>query len=167
MDKRICVIGGGYVGFPLALEFSRSSIVSETFIFDVDDNKVNAFKAGKSYLSDFSDEEMKEFAANGGVITSDIEECREAIAFIIAVPTPLDEHRSPDLSFVRDAFLSIKSIIKKGDLISLESTTYPGTTREIVSEVFKETDLIVGNDIFISYSPEREDPGTKSKSNFK
>ena len=133
----ICVVGGGYVGFPLAFSFLKSANNSVK-IYDIDAKKVKCFKSGKSYLSDYSNEEMQEFSRLGGVITNNLNDCSECNVYILAVPTPLDSSRAPDLQYLKSALRDVSSIIESGDLISVESTTYPGTTRSLVTEIFAE-----------------------------
>lgn len=161
----ICVVGGGYVGFPLAFSFLKSANNSVK-IYDIDAKKVKCFKSGKSYLSDYSNEEMQEFSRLGGVITNNLNDCSECNVYILAVPTPLDSSRAPDLQYLKSALRDVSSIIESGDLISVESTTYPGTTRSLVTEIFAEKKNQIGKDIHICYSPEREDPGKRLTSKY-
>ncbi len=158
----IGVIGMGYVGLPLALEFNRNGF--RVLGFDTDDAKVKKLNAGKSYISHISSKDVKSFGRTGlFTATSDFGRLREADCILICVPTPLNEQKEPDLGYVAVTCKDIAKSLRKGQLIVLESTTYPGTTEELVlTLVSRESDLKVGRDFFVAYSPEREDPGSRS-----
>src|SRR6185369_2433355 len=155
---RIGVIGLGYVGLPLVLRFAEEhfSVIG----FDVDNTKVRKLNAGESYIRHITADRFqvlikeKQFEA-----TSDFNRLGEADCIIICVPTPLTAKKDPDLQYVEKTGDAISKTLRKGQLISLESTTYPGTTEEILLERFRTTGLEVGRDYFLVFSPEREDPG--------
>ena len=156
---KISVIGLGYVGLPLSLQFSRSGV--SVLGFDLDQQKVDSINAGKTYLKHFPSKNIAEQVdANRLEATTDPSRLSEVEAILICVPTPLDDHREPDLSFVLDTAKTIASHLSKGVLVTLESTTYPGTTEDELRTVLEEgSRLKAGVDFHLAYSPEREDPG--------
>ena len=157
--KKICVVGLGYVGLPLSLQFARSGVF--VLGLDLDSDKVKSINAGKSYLKHFPSEKIAE-QVNAGFLeaTSDPARLSEVEAILICVPTPLNAHREPDLSFVLDTAENIAPHIPSGALVTLESTTYPGTTEgELRSVLEKKSAMKAGVDFHLAYSPEREDPG--------
>ena len=158
----IGVIGMGYVGLPLALEFCRAGF--RVVGFDTDGKKVKKLNAGKSYISHISPKDIKSFVGAGLFsATSDFKRLAEADCIPICVPTPLNDQKEPDIGYVARTCKDIAKTLRKGQLIVLESTTYPGTTEELVlTLVSRESKLKVGRDFFIAYSPEREDPGNRS-----
>lgn len=159
-NYRVAVIGLGYVGLPLAVEFARSGF--GIIGIDIDENKVRMLEEGRSYVEDVSDEELKEVIDRGKFsATTDYSRVREADAIIITVPTPLSKTRDPDLSFIMSAIEGIRPYLKKGHLIVLESTTYPGTTDEVIKPELEKSGFRVGEDIFLAFSPERINPGDK------
>lgn len=154
----IGVIGLGYVGLPLVLRFAEEGF--NIIGFDVDEVKNKNLLAGKSYIKHIPSSEVKKIVDNGLFdATTDMSRLAEVDAIIICVPTPLTGKREPDMSYVNATARDIAANIKKGHLISLESTTYPGTTTELLLPKFSEKNLKVGEDFFLVYSPEREDPG--------
>ena len=154
------VIGLGYVGLPLLRSFFLAGF--PVMGFDVDPNKVAMLKAGKSYLKHLGDDFAKDMASSGRFVpTSDMSRLGEADAVIICVPTPLGKHLEPDLSFIEQTGDAIAATLRKGQLIVLESTTYPRTTRDVLLPRFEEKGLKCGRDYYLAYSPEREDPGRK------
>ena len=157
--SKISVIGLGYVGLPLSLQFARSGV--SVLGFDLDQTKVESINAGKTYLRHFTSESITEQVdANRLEATSDPTRLSEVEAILICVPTPLDDHREPDLSFVLDTARTIASHLVKGVLVTLESTTYPGTTEDELRIVLEEgSGMKAGTDFHLAYSPEREDPG--------
>lgn len=159
MDRTvtIAIIGLGYVGLPLAIRLAEARF--PVIGFDVDSEKPNLLASGQSYLSHISPEEIKRLTSRNFVASSDPSVLAAAQIFIICVPTPLDEHREPDLTFVIESTKTIAQYLRPGDLVSLESTTYPGTTDEIVRPILEKTGLELGRELFLAYSPEREDPG--------
>jgi len=153
----IGIIGMGYVGLPLMLRFSEVGF--RTIGFDNDLTKVVKLNRGESYIKHIPATGIARARENGFEATSDYSRCREADAIIICVPTPLTRHREPDLSFVINTTDAIVPHLRPGQLISLESTTYPGTTEEELLPRIESAKLEVGKDVFLVFSPEREDPG--------
>lgn len=153
----IGVIGLGYVGLPLCLRIIKNKI--KIVGVDIDINKVNNLKNGKSYISDIKNNKLNYFKKNKHVISTNYEILKKADIIIICLPTPL-KNNLPDLSFLEKAFFQIKKILKKKHVIILESTVYPGVTRNLSKSYYKK--FKVGKEIFIGYSPERENPGDKS-----
>jgi UDP-N-acetyl-D-glucosamine dehydrogenase len=157
---KVGVIGLGYVGLPLVLRFGEEhfSILG----FDVDNEKVRKLNAGESYIRHIDASRLqnlrkeKQFEA-----TTDFSRLAEADAIIICVPTPLTAKKDPDLQYIETTAQSVQKTLRKGQVVSLESTTYPGTTDEILLDLFKSRGLEVGKDYFLVFSPEREDPGNE------
>ena len=156
-NATVAVIGLGYVGLPLALRYA--DVGYNALGVDIDIDKVTQLNAGKSYIEHISHERVQLANNQNFRATSDFSEIANADAIILCVPTPLSKQREPDLSFVLNTLDSILPHIRQGQIISLESTTYPGTTEEEIRPRIEEKNLIVGKDIFLVYSPEREDPG--------
>ena len=157
---RVAVIGLGYVGLPLAVEFARSGF--KITGIDIDSNKVASLNNGKSYVEDVSDEDLNEIISSGNfTATTDYSRVKDADAIIITVPTPLSKTKDPDLSYIMSSIEGIKPHLKKGHLIILESTTYPGTTDEVIKPELEKSGFIVGKDIFLAFSPERINPGDR------
>lgn len=152
------VIGLGYVGLPLVMEMVRTGY--RTVGFDVDAGKVDCVNQGKSYIGHISSEKIAEIRKQGRFeATTDYSRISEVDAIIICVPTPLDEYREPDLSYVKATGEAIGRYLRQGQVIILESTTYPGTTEEVLLPAVQREGLDAGRDFFMVYSPEREDPG--------
>ena len=154
----ISVVGLGYVGLPLvqALIDAKFKVIG----LDIDKEKIDALKRGETYVSHLPADILAVAVEDERFCpTSNFKDLREADAVLICVPTPLTVHREPDLSFVEDTARSISQILRRGQLIILESTSYPGTTREIVKPILQQSKLKSGEDFFLAYSPEREDPG--------
>ena len=155
------IVGMGYVGLPLGLAFTKKKF--NVLGFDLDNRKVTLLNKGKGYLKHISEHKIKE-AVNSGYLnaTSDFSRLKEADAILICVPTPLTEHREPDMSFVENTSKTIAKFLRKGQLIVLESTTYPGTTEELLLTMFEnaggKNKFKVGKDFYLAFSPEREDP---------
>ena len=156
---KIGIIGMGYVGIPLGLEFAKKKF--SVLGFDKDKKRVEDIKTGSQVMKHINKEEMGKFIGNGGSATTDFTKINTMDCLIICVPTPLDIHEQPDMSYVESASNLISKNIKKGQLIVLESTTYPGTTKELVKPILEKSGLKAGKDFFLAYSPEREDPGNK------
>lgn len=159
-DKRarVGVIGLGYVGLPLATEFATAGI--KTTGFEVDEKKVGEINAGRSYIADVSLETIKQSVDAGRLAaTTDFDLLKECDAIIICVPTPLRKTKEPDVSFILAAAGEIKKRLRRGQLIILESTTYPGTTDEVLMPMLQETGLKLDEDFLLAFSPERVDPG--------
>ncbi|MGL4593582.1 MAG: nucleotide sugar dehydrogenase [Thermoguttaceae bacterium] len=155
---KVGIVGLGYVGLPLIRAFIAAGF--KTIGFDVDPKKVQKLKAGKSYIEHIPSNWIHECVQNGFFDpTSDMNRLGEADAVLICVPTPLSESRDPDLSYVVQTTEAVAKTLRKGQLITLESTTYPGTTRDVMLPILEKTGLVVGKDYFLAYSPEREDPG--------
>ena len=156
------VIGLGYVGLPLLSSFSRNGI--KTIGFDVDKRKVDSLKKGISYIQDVTNEELKKIKPLFKA-TANPQDLNGADAILICVPTPLRKTKDPDISYIVSALETVKKIDYKGKLIVLESTTYPGTTEEILlPDLEKDGKYQVGKDFFLAFSPERVDPGNKDYS---
>jgi UDP-N-acetyl-D-glucosamine dehydrogenase len=154
----IGVIGLGYVGLPLCLTFASRGL--RILGFDIDTKKVDALNSGSSYIGHIPAADIKKSLSDGrAVFTDDFTRLREPDAIIICVPTPLHEDRTPDLSFVINTTKTIAQHLHKGQLVVLESTTYPGTTREVMLPILENSGLKVESDFFLAFSPEREDPG--------
>jgi UDP-N-acetyl-D-glucosamine dehydrogenase len=162
LDRSACIgiVGLGYVGLPLMLRFSEVGF--RVLGIDIDANKVDALNAGRSYIEHVPAASIARARANGFEATADFSRARESDALIICVPTPLDDHREPDLSFVIDTTESLLPYLRSGQIVSLESTTYPGTTDEELKPRIEKLGLTVGQDVFLVFSPEREDPGNPS-----
>jgi UDP-N-acetyl-D-glucosamine dehydrogenase len=156
-QARIGVIGLGYVGLPLSRAFTGTGF--PVLGFDIDPGKVKALNNGESYLRHITPDIIRGMVQRKFQATADFKRLGEADAVIICVPTPLTESREPDLTYVVNSTRAIASCLRKGQLIVLESTTYPGTTREVVLPLLQDTGLRVGEDFFLAFSPEREDPG--------
>ena len=153
----IGIFGLGYIGLPLVIRYSE--IGYKVIGFDIDQTKVDLLKSGKSYIKHILVKQIKTSLQKGFEATTGFARSLEADVLIICVPTPLNKYREPDLSFVTDTTDSIVPFLRKGHIISLESTTYPGTTEEELLPRVESSGLKVGKDIFLVYSPEREDPG--------
>ena len=154
----VAIVGLGYVGLPLALEFARAGY--HVIGYDVSRRVVDALMTGKSHIQDVSDAQLAEMVAAGRFeATTDAARLREADAVSIAVPTPLSKTRDPDMSYVIMAVAAVAENCHPGMLIVLESTTYPGTTREVVLPKLEECGHSVGETVFLAFSPERVDPG--------
>ena len=157
-EARIAVVGLGYVGLPLAVEFAESGF--RVTGMDVDSEKVRHIKAGESYIDDVPHKRVRKLVAAGKLSATECYgDLRQVDAISICVPTPLRKTRDPDMSYIVQAAQSIAAVRHRGMLIVLESTTYPGTTEEIIKPTIVGEDLSIGEDIFIAYSPERIDPG--------
>lgn len=157
-DATIAIMGMGYVGFPLALAtFAKGFTV---LAYDIDPKKVEMLNAGKSYLKGIDDKAIAEMAAaKRFTATADAKTLASADALIMCVPTPLTKNREPDMSFVEATTATIAQALRPGQLIVLESTTYPGTTTELLKPMLEAKGLRSGEDFFLAFSPEREDPG--------
>jgi len=153
----IGIIGLGYVGLPLCLRYAEAGY--KVIGFDIDPSKTEQLNNGQSYIKHFGEEKVKIANKAGFEATTDFKRIEETDALIICVPTPLKEHREPDISFVTDTMDSLLPYLRDGHVVSLESTTYPGTTEEELKPRIESIDLKVGKDVFLVYSPEREDPG--------
>lgn len=156
----IGVVGLGYVGLPLAVEKAKAGY--RVIGFDVQKKKVDMVNEGHNYIGDIIDEDLKDLVKKGKLsATADYSKIAEVDAVAIAVPTPLDKYKQPDVSYVVNSTTEIAKYIHKGMLVVLESTTYPGTTEEIVKPILESTGLKCGEDFYLAFSPERVDPGNK------
>jgi UDP-N-acetyl-D-glucosamine dehydrogenase len=154
------VIGLGYVGLPLAVEFAKAGL--KTVGIDIDKKKVDLVNAGNSYIGDVGSDELSEVVQSGALsATNDFSTLLEIDTINIAVPTPLRKTKDPDISYIVAALKEIKKYIHKDQLIILESTTYPGTTEEVMLPILEESGLKVGKDFYLAFSPERVDPGNE------
>ncbi len=157
-EYTVGIIGLGYVGLPLLLRFGEAGF--KVLGFDVDREKVELLNSGTSYLHYISGDRVATLVRSGFLeATQALDRLGEADALLICVPTPLNRHREPDLQYVRDIAFAIAQTLRPGQLVCLESTTYPGTTEEILLTPLTVGGLRVGEDFFLAYSPEREDPG--------
>lgn len=162
-EAHIGVIGLGYVGLPLVKLFLTKGF--RVTGFDIDTKKVSSLNRGRSYIRHISTRELKGFLEKKAFrATAEFTRLRDVDAVIICVPTPLDTHKNPDLSYVLQTTRAIAKYLKKGHLIVLESTTYPGTTDEEMLPILRQSGLRPGRDFLLAFSPEREDPGNRSYS---
>jgi UDP-N-acetyl-D-glucosamine dehydrogenase len=160
---RVCIVGLGYVGLPLAETFIRGGY--QVLGFDIDPEKVKRLRMGQSYIGHIPSERIAELLRTGRFDATCNPGCfADADAILICVPTPLTPAREPDLSYVTRTAESVKRHLRKGQLVILESTTYPGTTRDLLAPILESSGLKVGRDFFLAFSPEREDPGNPAHS---
>jgi UDP-N-acetyl-D-glucosamine dehydrogenase len=158
MTEPIAIVGAGYVGLPLAQTFADAG--RRVLLVDVDADVVSALNRGESHIKDVPSEVLAPLASDGRIeATTDYGRLSEVEAILIALPTPLSPQREPDLSIVEGAVRRIAPLLREGQLAVLESTTYPGTTRELVLPILEESGLRAGEGFFLAYSPERVDPG--------
>ncbi|MGD0466518.1 MAG: nucleotide sugar dehydrogenase [Gammaproteobacteria bacterium] len=155
----IAVIGLGYVGLPLVFAlYKKFKVIG----FDIDQNKIESLKNNHSYIKNFTDLEIVKLNQSGNFqVSCDLNILQQADAILICVPTPLTKNREPDMSYVLKTADTISKILRTNQLIVLESTTYPGTTKELLQPILESTKLKAGQDFFLGYAPEREDPGNK------
>lgn len=151
------IVGLGYVGLPLAQSFIRAGV--KVVGFDIDQQKVDTLNAGKTYIQHVPDNTVQSMRQKGFIPTTDFSKIKNVDAILVCVPTPLNKYREPDLSYVTTTLTTILPYLRPGQLLSLESTTYPGTTDEEIVRPIEAQGLKVGEDFFVVYSPEREDPG--------
>lgn len=158
---RIAIAGLGYVGLPLLLEFHRAGFPVTGL--DIDPVKIEKLSAGQSYIQHISSESVAEVANSASsVLTVDYSAAADCDAVLLCVPTPLTSHREPDISYVEGTCRSLAPHVRAGQLYILESTTYPGTTEEVMAPALESGGLKAGEDFFVAYSPEREDPNNKN-----
>jgi len=157
-EKIIGVVGIGYVGLPLAICFAEKYRVIG---YDISEDKVDSLKKGISYIDDVSNEKLSSYLNRSFFPTTDKEELKTCDYIMIAVPTPIDKNRKPDLGPVISSTRTVSSILQKGQTIILESTTYPGTVEEVMMPILEESGLVANKDFFLAYSPERIDPGNR------
>ena len=153
------VVGLGYVGLPLAVEKAKAGF--QTIGFDVQNEKVDMVNAGKNYIGDVVDDDLSDLVKNGMLsATTDFSFIKDVDFVAICVPTPLDTHQQPDISYVKASSEAISKHLRKGTMVVLESSTYPGTTEELVRPILEEgSGLVCGTDFYLGFSPERVDPG--------
>ncbi len=153
------VVGLGYVGLPLAVEKAKAGF--RTIGFDIQEEKVNSVNQGKNYIGDVVDKDLAELVKNNMLsATTDFSFIKDVDFIAICVPTPLDAHQQPDISFVRDSGIAVSKYLRKGTMVVLESSTYPGTTEELLKPILeKGSGLKCGKDFYLGFSPERVDPG--------
>ncbi len=155
----VAVIGLGYVGLPLAVEKAKAGY--KTVGFDVQESKVEMVNEGQNYIGDVVDSELEDIVKRGFLsATTDFSIVKDADFIAICVPTPLDEYQQPDISYVKNSGIEVAKYLKKGSIVVLESTTYPGTTEELLLPILEEgSGLKCGEEFFLAFSPERVDPG--------
>ncbi len=151
------IVGLGYVGLPLANAFVKKKI--KVYGFDSDKKKINIINSGKSYINYFENKEIKQMLRNKFECFNNFKNISKVDIIILCLPTPLNKNKTPDMKYIKISMKQIKKYLIKGQTISLESTTYPGTTREIIASEINNFNI--GKDFFLIYSPEREDPGNK------
>lgn len=157
------VIGLGYVGLPLLLEFVHSGF--QSIGFDIDGEKIKALKQGESYIYHIPQEKIQEALATGRLeVTEEFFRLSEVDCIIVAVPTPLDSHLQPDLSYIENTSQVISKHLRKDQLVVLESSTWPGTTEEVMKPILEKSGLICRKDFWLAFSPEREDPNNSKYS---
>ena len=157
---RIGILGLGYVGLPLAREFANAGV--KVLGFDIDERKVKVLNTGKSIIKNIPDCEVKNIVAAGKfTATNNMSRMKNIDALLICVPTPLTENREPDMRYIIESCRTIAKYLRLNQLVTLESTTYPGTTRELMVPILETSGLKAGKDFYLAYSPEREDPGNK------
>jgi UDP-N-acetyl-D-glucosamine dehydrogenase len=158
-EARIGIFGLGYVGLPLALRFSEEGF--RVLGFDIDEAKVEKLAKGQTYIEHIPDADVARAVKQGFEVTSDFSRADQVDALIVCVPTPLNKYREPDLSYVIGTVESFLPYVRRGQLVSLESTTYPGTTEEELRPRLESRGFKIGEDVFLVFSPEREDPGNE------
>lgn len=159
-DITVGVVGLGYVGLPLAVEKAKAGF--KTIGFDVQAAKVAMVNSGQNYIGDVVDDDLKEIVESGMLsATSDFSFVKDVDFIAICVPTPLDSHQQPDISYVKSSTEEIAKYMTKGTMVVLESTTYPGTTEELLKPILESSGLVCGEDFYLGFSPERVDPGNK------
>ncbi len=157
MKEKIAIIGQGYVGLPLAIEFGKKY---STIGFDINANRIDDLKKGIDYTNEANPEQLR--SANHLTFSANINDIKESNIYIVTVPTPIDEFKTPDLNPLRGASKMLGEILKKGDTVIYESTVYPGCTEEVcVPLLEKSSGLIFNTDFYCGYSPERIVPGDK------
>jgi UDP-N-acetyl-D-glucosamine dehydrogenase len=160
MKPDVAIVGAGYVGMPLARAFAQGG--KAVVLVDIDDEVVAGINRGESHIGDVPSDELEPLVEAGRIsATTDYDLLEDADAILIALPTPLSSQREPDLSIVRGAVEEIAPRLRKGHVVVLESTTYPGTTRECIQPILERTGLKAGEDFHLAFSPERVDPGRK------
>src|SRR5919198_581345 len=160
MKPDVAIVGAGYVGMPLARAFARGG--KTVVLLDIDAEVVAGINRGESHIGDVPSDDLKPFVDAGRVTaTTDYDVLKDADAILIALPTPLSSQREPDLSIVKNAAQDIAPRLREGHVVVLESTTYPGTTRECLQPILERSGLKAGEHFHLAFSPERVDPGRK------
>src|SRR5919197_3862946 len=160
MKPDVAIVGAGYVGMPLAQVFAEAG--KNVVLIDVDGERVAGINRGESHIADVRSGTLKRLVDEGRIAaTTDYDSLQDADAILIALPTPLSSQREPDLTILRGAVEEMVPRLRSGQLVVLESTTYPGTTRECVQPILERGGLRVGKDFHLAFSPERVDPGSK------
>jgi UDP-N-acetyl-D-glucosamine dehydrogenase len=162
-DKKIVVgvLGLGYVGLPLVREFA--SVGLKVVGFDIDDKKVKTLNSGRSIIKHIPHSQVRTMVkARLFIATTNMARLKTVDVILVCVPTPLTQNREPDMQFIVKSSKTIAQYLRSGQLVVFESTTYPGTTRELVVPILEESGLKAGKDFYLAYSPEREDPGNKN-----
>jgi UDP-N-acetyl-D-glucosamine dehydrogenase len=161
LSARVSIVGIGYVGLPLALACARSGF--HVSCIDLDNRKVEAINSGSSFISHIDSGDLRTYVAKGAMKAySDFSVIAESDIIVLCLPTPLGAHKEPDLTYITRALTSIDPFVRAGQMICLESTTYPGTTEEIVIPWAEQHGFALGSNYFVVYSPEREDPGNRN-----
>jgi UDP-N-acetyl-D-glucosamine dehydrogenase len=156
----IAVVGVGYVGLPLAVE--KAKVGFTVFGFDRNPQRVDSINRGENYIRDVADDELRKAVSDGKLsATADFETLAACDIIVICVPTPLTVHRDPDISYISSVAKQVAAVLRPGQLVCLESTTYPGTTEEVLLPMLATSGLVVGQDYFLAFSPERVDPGNQ------
>src|SRR5919202_1782991 len=158
MTPELAIVGAGYVGLPLARCFAEAGV--PVVLVEVDADRTASIQRGESYVEDVPSAALAPLVDSGALAaTTDYDALEDADAIVVALPTPLSANREPDLSVVLGAVEEIAARLRKGHLVVLESTTYPGTTREDVLPILESAGFEIGTDFFLAFSPERIDPG--------
>ena len=159
-NNKLSIIGLGYVGLPLAVEFAKNGV--NIVGIDVDEVKIEKIKNGESYISDLSSEELSTVVTKGVLsATTELSAVKDTDAIIICVPTPVTVHKTPDVSFIKSVVDGIAPYLRNGHLVILRSTTYPGTTREFIVPKMEAAGIKIGTDGYVAFAPERVDPGSE------
>jgi UDP-N-acetyl-D-glucosamine dehydrogenase len=161
-ETSIGIIGLGYVGLPLAFEFSMSGF--NVTGFDKSKSKLLKLKNNKSYIERLSDVDIKKLNSSGFKSSQDYKKIRKLDIIILCLPTPINKNKTPNMKYINDSIKNIEKFLRKNHIISLESTTYPGTTEEVIAKKIKKKGFDIGENFYLIYSPEREDPGNKKYS---
>ena len=160
-NNKLSIIGLGYVGLPLAAEFAKNGMT--TVGIDIDEMKIEKINKGESYISEISSEELSALVTKGALsATTELSAVKETDSIIICVPTPVTVHKTPDVSYIQSVVDGIAPYLRKGQLVILRSTSYPGTTREFIVPKMEAAGIKIGTDGYVAFAPERVDPGSKN-----
>lgn len=154
------IIGLGYVGLPLAIHYKELGF--SVHGFDIDEDKINKLNNGKSYINHIEEKDIEQLIQNGNFSTSDFSKTSDMDILFVCVPTPIDEQRNPFMGHILDTAEAISKYLRKNQLVLIESSTYPGTTNDLIKPILEKSGLICHEDFYLAYSPEREDPGNKN-----